>query len=63
MKYICIASALMLLTGGALAPLSAQTLGGCTMFPANNVWNTPIDTLAVSSYSAAYIDSIGPNTG
>ena len=53
----------MLLTGGALAPLSAQTLGGCTMFPANNVWNTPIDTLAVSSYSAAYINSIGPNTG
>jgi uncharacterized protein (TIGR03437 family) len=33
------------------------------MFPANNVWNTPIDTLAVSSYSAAYINSIGPNTG
>jgi uncharacterized protein (TIGR03437 family) len=33
------------------------------MFPANSIWNTPIDTLPVSSYSAAYINSISPSTG
>jgi uncharacterized protein (TIGR03437 family) len=63
MKYICIASVVMLLARGALAPLPAQTLGGCAMFPADNIWNTPIDTLPVSSHSAAYINSIGPSTG
>ncbi len=47
----------------AAPPLTAQTLGGCPMFPANNIWNTPIDTLPVSTYSAAYINSIGPSTG
>jgi hypothetical protein len=39
------------------------TLGGCSIFPGNNVWNTPIDTLPVDSNSAAYITTIGPNTG
>jgi len=63
MKHIRVASALLLLSGAALAPLPAQTLGGCAMFPANNIWNTPIDTLPVSSFSAAYINSIGPSTG
>ncbi len=63
MKCICVASAFVLLSGSALAPLPAQTLGGCGMFPANNIWNTPIDTLPVSSYSAAYISSIGGSTG
>jgi uncharacterized protein (TIGR03437 family) len=63
MKYSRVASAFMLLSGATLAPLPAQTLGGCAMFPANNIWNTPIDALPVSSYSAAYINSIGPSTG
>jgi len=63
MKSICVVSVLVFLSGVALAPLPAQTLGGCGMFPANNIWNTPIDTLPVSSYSAAWIASIGPSTG
>src|SRR5436190_19261447 len=33
-------------------------LGGCPIFPANNVWNTPIDTLPIDSHSAAYIANI-----
>ena len=36
------------------------TIGKCTVFPADNIWNTPIDTLPVDSHSAAYIASIGP---
>jgi uncharacterized protein (TIGR03437 family) len=59
MKYALPALAILLLSGCA----PAQTLGGCAMFPANSIWNTPIDTLPVSSNSAAYINSIGPSTG
>lgn len=33
------------------------------MFPADNVWNTPVDALPVDGHSADYIKSIGANTG
>ena len=36
---------------------------GCALFPRNNIWNTPIDTLPTDSRSDAYIASIGPDTG
>ncbi len=44
-------------------PLGAQApqLGGCPVFPADNIWNTPIDQLPVDANSAAYIASIGAN--
>ena len=35
--------------------------GGCQIFPANNVWNTRVDCLAVAARSADYINSIGPS--
>ncbi len=50
----------------ALAAASfAQTpmIGNCTVLPANNIWNTPIDTLPVSANSATYINTIGASTG
>lgn len=31
----------------------------CAMFPANNIWNTRVDTLPVDPNSAAYIGAIG----
>src|SRR5205085_6504064 len=37
----------------------APTIGGCSIFPADNVWNTPIDTLPVHPNSASYISRIG----
>ncbi len=43
--------------------LPAQTLGGCAMFPSNNVWNTPVDTLPVDANSAAYVATIGATKG
>jgi hypothetical protein len=52
--------------GFAWAPASAQagpTLEGCPVFPADNVWNTPVDTLPVDSNSAAYVNTIGANQG
>ncbi|MDQ3227560.1 MAG: hypothetical protein M3Q50_13125 [Chloroflexota bacterium] len=36
---------------------------GCMLFPADNIWNTAIDALPVDGRSAAYIQSIGPDTG
>jgi hypothetical protein len=39
--------------------LAAPTIGGCPVFPANNYWNTPVDTLPVHASSAAWVNSIG----
>jgi hypothetical protein len=50
---------LLSLIGGARA---APTLGGCPVFPANNYWNTPVDSLPVHASSAAWVDSIGAAT-
>ena len=38
-------------------------LGGCPIFPADNIWNTRVDTLPVHARSAEYIASIGSSTG
>jgi hypothetical protein len=39
---------------------SAQsTIGTCSVFPADNIWNTPIDQLPVSSNSATWVGTIG----
>ena len=35
----------------------------CAVFPANNIWNTPIDTLPVAANSATYVNTIGSSTG
>ena len=41
------------------APQSPVTLGGCSMFPADNIWNVPVDTLPVDARSTDYINAIG----
>ncbi len=43
-----------------LCPVLAQvpTIGGCPAFPANNIWNTPVDRLPVAARTADYINSI-----
>ena len=53
--------ALLSLSGAsasAAAP-AAPTVGGCTVFPATNVWNQPVDKLPVAKDSATMIRSIG----
>jgi len=40
-----------------------QVIGGCPMLPANNIWNTPIDTLPVASNSATLVNTIGATRG
>ena len=41
---------------------AANTIAGCSIFPANNIWNTPVDSLPVDSNSAIYINTIGAST-
>jgi hypothetical protein len=38
---------------------AAPTLGGCALFPADHLFNTPIDALPVHPQSAAYLATIG----
>ena len=38
-------------------------IAGCDIFPGNNIWNTPVDTLPVHANSANYINSIGASSG
>ncbi|HTB18166.1 MAG TPA: hypothetical protein VK708_08610 [Bryobacteraceae bacterium] len=40
----------------------SPVIGTCPVFPANNIWNTPVDHLPVSSNSSTYINTIGQST-
>ncbi len=42
---------------------SPPAIGGCQLFPTDNVWNVPIDTLPVHPSSDAYIATIGAAVG
>jgi hypothetical protein len=46
---------------GSGAMLAGQQVGGCPMFPKNNVWNVPINHLPVHSASAKFIENNGPD--
>jgi uncharacterized repeat protein (TIGR01451 family) len=35
------------------------SIGNCTIFPADNIWNTRVDQLPISANSATYIQTIG----
>src|SRR5215471_8912941 len=35
------------------------TIGSCAVLPADNIWNTPVDQLTVSSSSATWVSKIG----
>ncbi len=43
----------------AAMPAAAQTLAGCAVFPAGNIWNTRMDGLPVDPKSATYVATIG----
>ncbi|CBE67268.1 Putative outermembrane protein (modular protein) [Candidatus Methylomirabilis oxygeniifera] len=50
------------LSGSAVAQ-GAPSIAGCPIFPADNIWNTPVDTLPPDPNSDSYINSIGRNAG
>ena len=43
----------------ALAAKGQPQIGGCEVFPSNNVWNTPVDKLPVDPNSNQYVTTIG----
>lgn len=45
---------------GAADSSSGPHIAGCPIFPADNVWNTPIDTLKKDKHSDDYIQRMGP---
>src|SRR5664279_3418747 len=38
---------------------AAAVIGGCPLYPADNIWNTPIDAAPVDANSAVYVSTIG----
>ncbi len=57
--YRLLASALVLVTLTGAAPAQVNSIEGCEVFPADNVWNVPVDTLPVDHNSTAYVNTIG----
>ncbi len=49
--------------GQAAISKATGEIGGCPMFPADNIWNARVDGLPVHARSTDYINSIGANTG
>jgi len=62
MKHIFIFLLMTAITSIACPGYTAN-IAGCQILPADNIWNTPIDSLPVSADSALMIDNIGENTG
>src|SRR5581483_10821095 len=51
------------LSAASLTFAQTPTLAGCTVLPANNAWNTPVDKFPVDKNSAAYIASMNATKG
>ncbi len=47
----------------SLAQASGPQIGGCRVFPSDNIWNTRIDGLPVVPRSQHYVESIGAGEG
>jgi len=46
-----------------LLAAASPTLSGCDLFPDDNIWNTPINTLPVAAGSDEFIATMGLDTG
>ncbi|HKW97796.1 MAG TPA: IPT/TIG domain-containing protein [Bryobacteraceae bacterium] len=57
MRTTILLAAVLSITLAARAQQPA--VAGCAVFPANNVWNTPIDKLPLDANSASYVATIG----
>ena len=56
----CIVGFAASLALASLAAAQAPVAGNCTVFAADNIWNTRIDQLPVSPSSATWVNTIGP---
>jgi len=53
----------LVLFSATVVRAQAPAIGSCTILPADNIWNTPIDQLPVSPSSSTYVNTIGATTG
>ena len=54
---------IILNSGGGSPPSgNAPQVAGCDVFPGDNIWNTPVDTLPVHPNSTAYVNTIGASS-
>ena len=56
-------TAFAILLGTIAASAQPPRIGNCNILPADNIWNTPVDTLPVAANSASFITTIGSNIG
>jgi hypothetical protein len=61
-SYRLSCAALIALSGIAAGAHAAPTIGGCPVFPSNNYWNTPVDSLPLHPSSSTWVNSIGAAT-
>ncbi len=59
MRPLAFSVAAALLIASALPADEPPEIAGCPVFPADNIWNTPIDSLPVHLDSAAWVQTIG----
>ena len=58
------ASAVLFATAApSVAQSAGPTIAGCPVFPADNIWNVPVDKLPVDPRSQQYVASIGAQKG
>ncbi len=50
---------LLVLFAAVAAQAAGPEIAGCPVFPADNIWNTPVDTLPVAAASGKHIAAIG----
>jgi len=62
-RTVALCIALVALVVAPATAFAAPTVGGCAVFPANNYWNTPVDTLPLHPSSTTWVNSIGATAG
>src|SRR5215468_863799 len=58
-----VAGVLAVALGGFIPHAARAQNTGCPVFPPDNVWNTPVESLPVHSRSDTYITAIGKTLG
>jgi hypothetical protein len=58
-RWLASLAAVLALAVVSTAPCASDAISVRPMFPNNNVWNVPIDTLPLDANSAAYVTTIG----
>jgi hypothetical protein len=51
--------AALALAASASVAAAPPTIGGCQVFPSDNYWNTPVDTLPVHPFSSVWVATVG----